>query len=192
MDEVTTKFIKKESSFCSMAKQTDVGCSPKHQRKKFLEISRTRKPNFMNSHPKRYFSCLSCASRPNYSFQHQFSVREDLNPFARYSFSLRSKIKALKAREIRAIKTLGTIVGAFVLCWLPFFTVTISKPFCSCEIPRVMDGIVLWLGYCNSLINPIIYAACNRDFHAAFQKLLDTSSRVSGMCKCLVRRQSFV
>ncbi|CAK8683651.1 unnamed protein product [Clavelina lepadiformis] len=104
--------------------------------------------------------------------QQHLLQQSSISPMLRYSLSLRSKIKVLKAREIRAIRTLGTIVGAFVLCWLPFFVITLAVPFCTCVIPRPLKSVVLWLGYCNSFLNPIIYGAFNREFHAAFKKIV--------------------
>nr|XP_018672564.2 5-hydroxytryptamine receptor 1A-like [Ciona intestinalis] len=112
-------------------------------------------------------------------YRHSESQRRLLNQrrssiMLAHSLSLRAKVKLLKAREVRAIKTLGTIVGAFVICWLPFFAVTLAAAFCNCKMPHTLTSIVLWLGYCNSLVNPILYGAFNRDFYAAFKKLYTT------------------
>ncbi|XP_070541562.1 5-hydroxytryptamine receptor 1F-like [Ptychodera flava] len=74
--------------------------------------------------------------------------------------------------ERKAAKTLGVIMGAFILCWLPFFIVALLRPFCKCTISQVLNGCLLWLGYVNSLLNPIIYAMLNRDFRKPFQYLL--------------------
>ena len=143
-----------------------------------------RKQTVSSHHSKRCFRCCPFALRQNYAAVNNQPLQEDNSPFVRRSLSMRTKIKALKAREIRAIKTLGTIVGAFVVCWLPFFIVTIVKPFCTCYISKDVEAVVLWLGYCNSLMNPIIYTACNREFQTAFKRLLYP------LCKCLARERS--
>ncbi|OWF38298.1 5-hydroxytryptamine receptor 1D-like [Mizuhopecten yessoensis] len=82
--------------------------------------------------------------------------------------------------EKRAVKTLGIVVGCFIFCWLPFFVVTIIVPLCqNCNVSPIVTGIVLWLGYCNSACNPIIYTFFNEDFRRAFKKLTTCGKAVS-------------
>jgi octopamine receptor len=85
--------------------------------------------------------------------------------------------------ETKAAKTLGIIVGGFIVCWMPFFTMYVVRAFCPQCIPSVLFSILFWLGYCNSAINPCIYALFSRDFRFAFQKIL---------CKCLCTKKSHV
>uniref|UniRef100_H3AN57 G-protein coupled receptors family 1 profile domain-containing protein n=1 Tax=Latimeria chalumnae TaxID=7897 RepID=H3AN57_LATCH len=79
-------------------------------------------------------------------------------------------------REQKAARTLGIIVGGFTFCWLPFFLMSTARPFicgiqCSC-MPLRLERTLLWLGYANSLINPLIYAFFNRDLRTTFWNLL--------------------
>ncbi|XP_041668996.1 5-hydroxytryptamine receptor 1D [Cheilinus undulatus] len=77
------------------------------------------------------------------------------------------------ARERKATKTLGIILGAFIICWLPFFVGTLVMAICKeCWFDPVLFDIFTWLGYLNSLINPVIYTAFNDEFKQAFQKLI--------------------
>lgn len=78
------------------------------------------------------------------------------------------------ARERRTVKTLGIIMGTFILCWLPFFIVALVLPFCGerCPMPAWLGAVINWLGYANSLLNPVIYAYFNRDFQNAFRKMI--------------------
>lgn len=65
--------------------------------------------------------------------------------------------------------------GCFVACWLPFFIVTLLKALCpdhKCTVPEWMEHLVLWLGYANSTINPILYAKYNKDFRIPFREIL--------------------
>lgn len=77
------------------------------------------------------------------------------------------------ARERKATKTLGIILGAFIICWLPFFVDTLVLGICEdCWFDPLLFDAFTWLGYLNSLINPVIYTAFNDDFKQAFQKLI--------------------
>ncbi|KAM8831469.1 5-hydroxytryptamine receptor 1B-like [Spinachia spinachia] len=88
------------------------------------------------------------------------------------SDALLEKKRISAARERRATKTLGIILGAYIICWLPFFIYTLLVPACeSCFHPELFD-MFTWLGYLNSLINPIIYTMSNEDFKQAFHKLV--------------------
>lgn len=65
-------------------------------------------------------------------------------------------------------------MSAFIICWLPFFVLALVRPFLSDPnaIPAFITSLFLWLGYCNSLLNPIIYATLNRDFRKPFREIL--------------------
>ncbi|XP_072546560.1 5-hydroxytryptamine receptor 1B [Salminus brasiliensis] len=89
------------------------------------------------------------------------------------SDSLLEKKRISAARERKATKTLGIILGAYIVCWLPFFIYTLLGPLCpSCPLHSELFDFFTWLGYLNSLINPIIYTMSNDDFKKAFQKLV--------------------
>ncbi|XP_016319084.1 5-hydroxytryptamine receptor 7-like [Sinocyclocheilus anshuiensis] len=84
-------------------------------------------------------------------------------------------------REQKAAATLGIVVGAFTICWLPFFLLSTARPFicgteCSC-VPLWVERTLLWLGYANSLINPFIYAFFNRDLRTTYRSLLSCRYR---------------
>ncbi|XP_037345413.2 5-hydroxytryptamine receptor 1F [Pungitius pungitius] len=80
------------------------------------------------------------------------------------------------SRERKAASTLGLIIGAFVICWLPFFVKEVIANTCgSCSTSMEMADFLTWLGYLNSLINPLIYTIFNEDFKKAFQRLVRCS-----------------
>lgn len=57
----------------------------------------------------------------------------------------------------------------------------ISEALCSsCDVPEWLFKIMFWLGYCNSLMNPVIYSCASKDFQIAFARLL--------RCRCRTRR----
>ncbi|KAM9138856.1 5-hydroxytryptamine receptor 1A [Pangshura tecta] len=88
--------------------------------------------------------------------------------------STEAKRKMALARERKTVKTLGIIMGTFILCWLPFFIVALVLPFCDseCYMPDWLGAVINWLGYSNSLLNPVIYAYFNKDFQSAFKKII--------------------
>ena len=75
-------------------------------------------------------------------------------------------------REAKAAKTLAIIVGAFIVCWCPFFTIYLLGAFCHDCVSDIVFAVFFWLGYCNSALNPCIYALFARDFRTAFKRLL--------------------
>ncbi|KNC24999.1 5-hydroxytryptamine receptor 1 [Lucilia cuprina] len=85
------------------------------------------------------------------------------------------KLRFQLAKEKKASTTLGIIMSAFTICWLPFFILALIRPFVENEtthVPQSLSSLFLWLGYANSLLNPIIYATLNRDFRKPFQEIL--------------------
>jgi 5-hydroxytryptamine receptor 7 len=83
------------------------------------------------------------------------------------------RIKFHLAKERKASTVLGIIMSAFTICWLPFFILAVIRPFLGNEDDHnTLSSIFLWLGYANSLLNPIIYATLNRDFRKPFQEIL--------------------
>ncbi|XP_031625887.1 octopamine receptor [Contarinia nasturtii] len=89
-----------------------------------------------------------------------------------YQF-IEEKQKISLSKERRAARTLGIIMGVFILCWVPFFILYIVTPFCpSCCPSDELIDLLTWLGYMNSALNPIIYTIFNLDYRRAFKKLL--------------------
>ncbi|ESO82498.1 hypothetical protein LOTGIDRAFT_134511 [Lottia gigantea] len=86
----------------------------------------------------------------------------------------RQREKIEMRRERKAARTLAIITGAFLICWLPFFIVALIGPFIAdkVEIPLIIRSIILWLGYVNSLLNPVIYTIFSPEFRMAFSKIL--------------------
>ncbi|XP_050419463.1 5-hydroxytryptamine receptor [Patella vulgata] len=84
-------------------------------------------------------------------------------------------------RESKAARVLVIITGAFIVCWLPFFSIALVAPLCedSCSFPESVFSVFLWLGYFNSLLNPIIYTIFSPNFRNAFKNIL-----INKLCFC--------
>lgn len=81
-------------------------------------------------------------------------------------------------RELRVTKMLGLVVGAFVLCWGPFFSIVVLYAVCSnCPDDYGWVNISKWLHYANSTLNPLVYMLFTRTFRSAFRRLI-----VRGLC----------
>ncbi|XP_015928138.1 probable G-protein coupled receptor No9 [Parasteatoda tepidariorum] len=93
------------------------------------------------------------------------------SPFTKSKRNARWHAKRFKT-EAKATKTVGIIVGGFILCWLPFFTIYLIMGFCETCIPDLLFKVFFYLGYCNSALNPIIYGIISKDFRFAFKKIL--------------------
>lgn len=97
-------------------------------------------------------------------------------------------------KEKKAAKTVGIIVGAFVMCWLPFFSVYLAGAFCTrgphCIASPTVFAVFFWLGYLNSAMNPFVYAYFSRDFRCSFERLLTSRKGCSyGCCNSGARRR---
>ncbi|XP_055042909.2 trace amine-associated receptor 13c-like [Misgurnus anguillicaudatus] len=79
-----------------------------------------------------------------------------------------SRFRSSRRSERKAAKTLGVVVGAFIICWLPFFINSLMDPYIHFSTPFALFEAFVWLGYINSTINPIIYGL----FYPWFRKTL--------------------
>jgi hypothetical protein len=100
----------------------------------------------------------------------------------------------------KAIRTLGVILGTFIVCWLPFMLFAIIKPLHlhitgltghpkTINAPDWLDSVLLWFGYSSSMLNPIIYSKFNREFRTPFREIM--------CCRCKglnekIRRQEYL
>jgi 5-hydroxytryptamine receptor 7 len=101
----------------------------------------------------------------------------------------------------KAIRTLGVILGTFIVCWLPFMLFAIIKPLHEyvtrlttgsprpLNVPEWIDPVLLWFGYSSSMLNPLIYSKFNREFRTPFREII--------YCRCRglndkIRRQDYL
>uniref|UniRef100_H3A220 G-protein coupled receptors family 1 profile domain-containing protein n=1 Tax=Latimeria chalumnae TaxID=7897 RepID=H3A220_LATCH len=77
--------------------------------------------------------------------------------------------------ENKATRTMSIIISVFVMCWLPYFVLNVWIAAKGSETTNAITHVfkvITWLGYCNSTINPMLYAFLNRDFQRALKKLI--------------------
>ncbi|XP_072911564.1 trace amine-associated receptor 1-like [Hemitrygon akajei] len=80
--------------------------------------------------------------------------------------------------ERKAAKTLGIVVGIFLICWSPFFICNTIDAFLNYSVPPVLFDTLVWFGYLNSTFNPMIYGF----FFSWFRKA------VTIICTCKIFR----
>ncbi|KAF8355672.1 ser-7 [Pristionchus pacificus] len=74
--------------------------------------------------------------------------------------------------ENKAQKTLGVMMGIYIVCWLPFFVRALYCALRGVHPDTKFDLVVLWLGYSNSMLNPMIYCKYNKEFRVPFREML--------------------
>ncbi|TKR94259.1 hypothetical protein L596_008570 [Steinernema carpocapsae] len=85
--------------------------------------------------------------------------------------------RILRTHE-RIAKTLGVVSCSFLICWLPFFLLYLTNFQCQGCIWSLLIDISSWLGYCNSMINPIIYSFTVKEFKRSALRMVLPAWRV--------------
>ncbi|XP_051873564.1 histamine H1 receptor [Pristis pectinata] len=85
-------------------------------------------------------------------------------------------VQFLIIKERKAIKQLGFIVAAFMVCWILYFVIFMIMAFCDTCVSHNLHMVTIWLGYINSTLNPFIYALCNKNIKKSFKAIIHFQS----------------
>ncbi|KHN73764.1 Alpha-1A adrenergic receptor [Toxocara canis] len=116
------------------------------------------------------FSCLSTAFTKR-SVEQRMALLLPLRiHYGRPNGEQQEKRKRALRKHQKTAKTLGVVVGAFIICWTPFFILHSLSALTSKElVPGFVMDFFTWLGYFNSALNPLIYGMTMRSFKESFR-----------------------
>lgn len=100
------------------------------------------------------------------SLEQRKRVRREANSFKRVSTRRRRNI------ELKAVRTLGLVVGVFSLCFVPIFFGLIFQQFINNTQVKDLLRIFSLIASSSSCINPIVYTWGNLEFRKAFKIIL--------------------
>lgn len=162
---------------------------PRHEGRRTAKRSAN---NSTESKGRNFLSTSRCLGR---RISTPFNGRLSIFVTRRYSF-----FRHVHLPNQKAIRTLGVILGTFIVCWLPFMLFALIKPLHvyltrdfnpprSLNAPPWLDSVLLWFGYSSSMFNPLIYSKFNREFRTPFREIF--------YCRCRglnekIRRQEYL
>ena len=126
------------------------------------------------SAPPRPFLRCPADSLPSVSHTSLSGHPPHLSPVpARFRRAARRAAFTSGRSDTRRSLLMLTIALGIVVCWSPFYIIYVVRPFCkSYRINPHLITASNWLGYFNSLLNPVIYACLNNNFKNAFRRII--------------------
>ncbi|XP_059212944.1 trace amine-associated receptor 1-like [Centropristis striata] len=79
---------------------------------------------------------------------------------------------AVIKRERKATKTLAVVMGVFLICWTPFVICITSYPLSNYTTPVPLIETFKWLGWSNSMLNPLVYGFFYHWFRSSFRMII--------------------
>ncbi|XP_028259749.1 trace amine-associated receptor 13c-like [Parambassis ranga] len=96
----------------------------------------------------------------------------------------RSQVTAVKSKtvikrsDMRAARTLGVVILMFILCLCPYYGLALTLQ----DTPADRLSAQIWLFYCNSSFNPLIYAFFYPWFRKAVKHIISLQILQQGSC----------
>ncbi|ETN75934.1 hypothetical protein NECAME_12033 [Necator americanus] len=125
-----------------------------------------------------FFQWISNCSCFAYLLQTQNTLRVH---FGKNNGMVEHQRRVLRTHE-RIAKTLGVVSCSFLFCWLPFFSLYLTNYKCHGCISPIAIDLASWLGYCNSMLNPIIYSFTVREFKRSALRLVFPTWQFAHRC----------
>ncbi|XP_020906914.1 5-hydroxytryptamine receptor 2A [Exaiptasia diaphana] len=92
------------------------------------------------------------------------------------------------AVNTKAARTISIIVSAFLGCWMPFTTLSVTFNFCGAPCWKIKGidictDVLLLLGYVNSAINPVLFSYQNMNFRKSYRQIAHFFLQCFKVCK---------
>lgn len=128
-----------------------------------------------------YLCILNTVRKNSMRVQNQpdnFNIPQ-VNKLGLASTNRQGKLNVDMSFKTRAFKTILILYLVFLICWAPYAITSIVWNLTqSLPINYIGSAIVLWLGYMNSGLNPMIYCWRIKKFREACQELLPKSVKL--------------
>lgn len=89
--------------------------------------------------------------------------------------------------EIKIVKTMGLIIGSFIICWLPVMITFVAVAFTNdanyfqhlfgTYFGNFLSEFMTYHGLFNTVIDPVIYALRMKEFRKSAMKLIQFQSQ---------------
>ena len=134
-----------------------------------LTVPRSKSATMLCAGPRRQVA--NGSTRASSLNLHRFSLPWQSKHRNHMTTSMRRRFQL---REQRATKRMLLIMACFFVCWVPFTLMYMLRSLCEqCQhLGEHVTAFIIWLGYINSSLNPLLYTLFNDDFRKAFKKLL--------------------
>ncbi|XP_034046396.1 sphingosine 1-phosphate receptor 2 [Thalassophryne amazonica] len=82
--------------------------------------------------------------------------------------------EATNSQAYSLLKTVTIVLGVFIMCWLPAFTILLLDTFCRKQSCPILAKANIFFGFAtlNSALNPVIYTLRSKDMRKEFLRLL--------------------